>query len=147
MTEPFCEAVTKTVVKSLRDPLPGTGRPPPFALVADKATPTRSSFQNIGVMTPRPETGELHAVVLGVKPTTFSSGAGTEKELADKLGEFVTPSQINERYYIRMFRILINLLTALLDDSFDMAYSKQLDSHNGHHTFIVQLITDTNALE
>ena len=97
MTEPFYEAVKKTVVKSMIDPLPGTGRPPPFTLVADKATPCGDTLQIIGIITPRPDTGELHAVMLAVKPVQHGSGAGTAKELSDTLKDFVSPDQIKER--------------------------------------------------
>ena len=97
MTTPCYDSLKDRISSKLKKALPGTGRPPGFAVIADKVTPKGgTTLQNIGIVSSL-DNGKLHATMIAVDPCHISSGRGTAKEIKAALREWMTDKEIRER--------------------------------------------------
>lgn len=98
----FCSSFTKTVYTILRarmaalfrENVPGTGRPPPFAVVANKMTPNKRTSQIVGVIAFLD--GRILALNVSFHPTTTHTCIGVASAVYSAIStEF--PTDLNKR--------------------------------------------------
>ena len=80
----------------LNAPMPGTNRLSPLALVADKATPNKSTLHIIGVVSIL--NGKLTPLVVDVIEATDNAGAGLVNDMVASAERFVPLESLRNRY-------------------------------------------------
>jgi hypothetical protein len=80
----------------LRVPLLGTNNIPPFAVIADKMTPTRGTLQIVGIVTYI--NGSIVALMIDVIPIAHHTGKALAAYIYTSLCKYFSPEHIKSRY-------------------------------------------------
>lgn len=96
LTPAFHDELKEKIKEKLHQPLPGTGEPPPFAIVCDKMTPAKKPLHAIGIISPVDD-GKLFATYLQAERSYDGTGSGSAQEVKDAVSEMYPPELLRSR--------------------------------------------------